>query len=216
MLAPGAPGLRRPDDPVFGAPTMRQQVVGVCIAALVAAGGLAVSGCATHEDVENAVAEHNAQNDQQFAHRQGQHNAQQGEIDQLKGESAAALARAEAAHKLASVDFKHEVVFTDDSVKFDTGKADLTAEAQAALTAFAEKVKATNKNVFIEIEGHADSRGSATSNNALAAKRAEATRQYLRDQGIPLNRMETVSYGETRPTSTGDAEDRRVVMVVLI
>ena len=101
-------------------------------------------------------------------------------------------------------------------MKFETGKADLSAEAQAALTAFAEKVKATNKNVFIEIEGHADSRGSATSNNQLAIKRAEATRQYLRDQGIPLNRMETVSYGETKPTSNGDTEDRRVVMVVLV
>jgi len=186
------------------------------MAALLASGGLSLGGCATHEDVQQAIGEHNAQNDQQFAHHQGQHENQQGQINQLKGESAAALARAEAAHKLADVDFKHEVVFTDDSVKFETGKADLSAEAQAALTAFAEKVKATNKNVFIEIEGHADSRGSATSNNVLAAKRAEATRQYLRDQGIPLNRMETVSYGETKPTTSGDSEDRRVVMVVLV
>jgi outer membrane protein OmpA-like peptidoglycan-associated protein len=188
---------------------MRQQAVGLCIAALLAAGGLAVSGCATHEDVSEAIGEHNAQNQQQFA-------GQQAQIDQVKAESNAALARAEAAHKLADVDFKHEVVFTDDSVKFETGKSELSPDAQAALNTFAEKVKATNKNVFIEIEGHADSRGSATANNQLAAKRAEATRQYLRDQGIPLNRMETVSYGETRPTSSGDAEDRRVVMVVLI
>jgi outer membrane protein OmpA-like peptidoglycan-associated protein len=187
---------------------MRQQAVGVCIAALLAAGGLAVSGCATHEDVQQAIGEHNAENQQQ-------HSSQQAEIDQLKGESAAALARAEAAHKLADVDFKHEVVFTDDSVKFETGKSDLSPEAQTSLNAFAEKVKAANKNVFIEIEGHADSRGSATSNNVLAAKRAEATRKYLRDQGIPLNRMETVSYGETRPTTSGDSEDRRVVLVVL-
>ena len=199
---------------------MRQQAVSVCIAAMLAVGGLTVSGCATHEDVEQAIGEHNAENQQQFATQQTRHDAQhmnqQGEIDQLKGESAAALARAEAAHKLASVDFKHEVVFSDDSVKFETGKADLSAEAQAALTSFAEKVKATNKNVFIEIEGHADTRGNANANNQLAAKRAEATRQYLRDQGIPLNRMETVSYGETRPTTNGDSEDRRVVMVVLI
>jgi peptidoglycan-associated lipoprotein len=188
---------------------MRQQAVGVCIAAMLAAGGLAVSGCATHEDVEQAVGEHNTQTAQQ-------HNAQQSEIDQLKGESAAALARADAAHKLASAEYKHQVAFSDDSVKFDSGKSELSAEAQAALTAFAEKVKAANKSYFIEIEGHADSRGSATSNNQLALKRAEAARQFLRDQGIPLNRMETVAYGETRPTSNGDAEDRRVVLVVLV
>jgi outer membrane protein OmpA-like peptidoglycan-associated protein len=188
---------------------MRQQAVGVCIAALVAAGGLALSGCATHEDVEKAVGEHNATTAQQ-------HNAQQSEIDQLKGESAAALARADAAHKLAAAEYKHEVAFTDDSVKFETGKSELSSDAQAALKTFAEKVKAANKSYFIEIEGHADSRGSATSNNQLALKRAEATRQYLRDQGIPLNRMETVSYGETRPTSNGDTEDRRVVIVVLV
>ena len=188
---------------------MRQQAVGVCIAALVAAGGLALSGCATHEDVETAVGEHNAQTAQQ-------HNTQQSEIDQLKGESAAALARAEAAHKLASVEYQHQVAFTDDSVKFETGKWDLSPEAQAALKTFADKVKASEKSVFIEIEGHADSRGSATSNNQLALKRAEATRQFLRDQGIPLNRMETVAYGETRPTSSGDTEDRRVVVVAIV
>lgn len=188
---------------------MRQQAVGVCVAALLAAGAITVSGCATHEDVENAVGEHRAETTQQ-------HASQQGQIDQLKGESAAALARADAAHKLASAEYKHEVVFTDDSVKFDTGKSELSADAQAALQTFAEKVKATGKSYFIEIEGHADARGSATSNNVLALKRAEATRQYLRDQGIPLNRMETVAYGETRPTNNGDTEDRRVVMVVLV
>ena len=80
---------------------MRQQTVGVCIAALLATGGLVMSGCATHEDVNEAVAGHNAQNDQQFAHQQGQ-------IDQLKGESNAALARAEANQKLAEGDLMHE------------------------------------------------------------------------------------------------------------
>jgi peptidoglycan-associated lipoprotein len=194
---------------------MKQRAVGFGMAALLAAGGLALSGCATHEDVQEAIGAHNSQNEQDIARGQGQHMDQQAQIDQLKGDSQAALARAEAAHKLAAGDFKHEIVFTDDSVKFETGKADLTAEAQSSLAAFAEKIKAGNKEVFIEIEGHADSRGSAAMNNQLAVRRAEATRQYLRDQGIPLNHMETVAYGETRSTSKGDAEDRRVVLVVL-
>ena len=124
---------------------MRQQAVSVCVAAFLAAGGLAASGCATHEDVHEAIGEHNTQNQQQFAHRQGQHNSQQGQIDELKGESDAALARAEATHKLAEGDFKHEVVFTDDTVKFETGKSELSPDAQAALNTFAEKVKSMAK-----------------------------------------------------------------------
>jgi peptidoglycan-associated lipoprotein len=194
---------------------MRQQASGVCIAAFLTVAGLGMSGCATNEDVQEAVGQHNAQNEQQFARQQEQHVNQQGQIDQLKSETAAALARAEAAHKLAEGDFKHEVVFTDDSVKFETGKSELSPESRSRLDELAEKVKAANKNVFIEIEGHADTRGSAASNNQLAVRRAEATRQYLRDQGIPLNHMDTVAYGETRPTGSGDAEDRRVVIVVL-
>ncbi len=178
------------------------------LAGVLAAGGLGVSGCATHEYVDQSIAAHNAENQQQFASTNSR-------IDQVSADAQAALARAAAAHKLAEGNFQHSVLFTDDSVHFDTASANLSSDGQTALTALADKIKADNKNVYIEIEGHADTRGSMARNDQLGSDRAEAVRQFLHAQGIPLAHMDTISYGETKPTGKGDTEDRRAVVVVM-
>jgi outer membrane protein OmpA-like peptidoglycan-associated protein len=130
-----------------------------------------------------------------------------------------ASAKADEAGRKAAGSFEHHVLFTDDSIQFDTNKADLSADNQAKLTAFAEKIKSDNQNVYIEIQGHGDSRGSAKLNLALGEKRADAVRRYLMDQGIPLYHMSTISYGEERPkgdnaTKEGQDTNRRAVLVV--
>lgn len=169
----------------------------IWFAAALAAGGLVLSACVTQEYVDRGDAATNAR------------------VDEVKGDAAAALARAEAAHKLAEGDFQHAVLFTDDTVKFDTDSAALSSDAQASLTAFAEKVKADNRNVYIEIQGHADTTGSDEHNHQLGHDRATAVMEFLHDQGIPSYHLDATSYGETRPTGLGDAEDRRVVLVVM-
>ena len=83
-----------------------------------------------------------------------------------------------------------------NSIQFDTAKSDLSQDSQAKLTAFAEKIKSDNQNVYIEIQGHGDSRGSARRNMELGARRADVVRRYLMDQGIPLYHMSTISFGE--------------------
>ncbi|HVN02058.1 MAG TPA: OmpA family protein [Caulobacteraceae bacterium] len=180
----------------------------IWLATALAAGGLALSACATQEYVDQSVAAHNAQNEQQFANV----NAR---VDQVAADAQAALARANDAHKLAEGNFQHAVLFTDDSVKFDTASSQLSADAQASLTAFADKIKADNRNVYIEIQGHADQHGNAGYNNRLAQARADAVWRFLNTQGIPLYHMNQISYGESKPTGKGDAEDRRVVLIVM-
>ena len=187
---------------------MRRHALGICTAAVLAAAGLAMGGCATEEYVDQSVAAHNAQNDQQFSDV----NAR---VDQVKADAQAALARANEAHKLAEGDFQHAVLFTDDSVKFDTASADLSADAKASLTAFADKIKSDNKNVYIEVQGHADARGAASYNNKLAQARADAVVTFLNTQGIPLYHMNQISYGERKSTGKGDQEDRRAVLIVM-
>jgi peptidoglycan-associated lipoprotein len=179
----------------------------IWLAATLAA-GMAVSACATHEDVDQKVAEHNAQNDQQFA-------AVHSRIDAVNGDAQLALARAEAANKLAAGDMQHTVLFTDDSVKFETNSSDLSPEAQASLTAFSDKIKSENKNVYIEIQGHADGRGSASYNNTLAQARADAVLRFLNTQGLPLSNMNNISYGESKPSGKGEDDDRRAVIIVM-
>jgi peptidoglycan-associated lipoprotein len=51
----------------------------------------------------------------------------------------------------------------------------------------------------VEVEGHADERGTNEYNLALGAKRADSVKRYLGDLGIVPGRLSTVSYGEELP-----------------
>jgi len=111
-------------------------------------------------------------------------------------------------------------VLSDDSVKFPVDSSKLSPEAQERLTAFADKLKNDNRNVYLEIQGHTDARGPDAINTQLGEKRAEAVRLFMNQHGVPLNRMSTISYGKQDPvadnkTRTGRAQNRRVVMVVM-
>jgi outer membrane protein OmpA-like peptidoglycan-associated protein len=55
---------------------------------------------------------------------------------------------------------------------------------------------------------------------AIGQRRAEAVRLFMSKQGVPLNRMSAISYGETAPvaantTRDGRSANRRVTIIVL-
>jgi peptidoglycan-associated lipoprotein len=131
-----------------------------------------------------------------------------------------ALSRANSAHKLAEGKLVSETVLSDDKFRFSYGTAQLSKSAEGMLSDLVGKLKADNKNVFIEIQGHTDTVGSAQYNVKLGQERAEAVRQYLYKSGIPLHRINTVSYGESQPlvkgnNRTASSQNRRVVLMVL-
>ncbi len=212
---------------------MRKSWFGVV--AVVAILALSVSGCATKTYVDEQVAEATKASDAKIGEVQQQVESNQQDISNLKttqkaqGEQISqlsetakeALARANEAGKLAKGKFVFEQTLTDQSVKFGFNKADLSPEAKAALDAFAQKVKDLNKNVYIEIQGHTDNIGSEKINLKLGQERAENVMRYLNMQhGIPLFRMNAISYGEYKPiadnkTREGRAQNRRVTLVVL-
>jgi peptidoglycan-associated lipoprotein len=142
-------------------------------------------------------------------------------LDQLSQEAKDALKRAQEAGVLAKGKVVFQQTFSEDRVKFGVDKYDLSKDSQAALDDFAGKVKALNEQYFIEIQGHTDDTGSARYNDELGQRRADAVRRYLsRSQQLPLNRMSSISYGDTLPvapnkTKKGRAQNRRVVLVVL-
>ena len=183
-------------------------------AAILAA--LSVSGCATKGFVRNQVAQEDV--------KVGQVDTHVDQVDthvgQVEGTAKDALDRATAAHKLAEGKFLYQVVLSDDSVKFPTDVHALSSEAQARLDEFATKLKTENQNVYLEIQGHTDSKGTKDLNDKLGEERAEAVRRYLNQQGVALNRMSTISYGKTSPvapnnTPEGRSQNRRVVIIVL-
>jgi len=142
-------------------------------------------------------------------------------VEKLSSEAQEALNRAEEAGKLAKGKFLYEVTLTDNDVHFGFNKYDLSDEAKAALDQFASKIKAENKSVYIEIQGHTDNIGSEQYNLKLGYKRAEQVMRYLNMQhGFPLHRMNVISYGEYKPiadnsTKDGRSQNRRVTLVVM-
>lgn len=103
---------------------------------------------------------------------------------------------------------------TADSVfYFDFDQSLLRAESRAALIAQAHCLQKYGSG--IRIEGHADERGSREYNMALGERRANAVRDFLVLNGVSNSSIETVSYGEERPASSGSdegswAQNRRV------
>jgi outer membrane protein OmpA-like peptidoglycan-associated protein len=134
-----------------------------------------------------------------------------------KDDAAAARQVAEEAKKGKLL---YEVTLSND-VSFGFGTATLADEAKAIIDELAEKIKADNRNLYLEIEGHTDNTGEEAYNERLGLQRATAVRDYIYvTHGIPLHRIAVFSFGESQPvadnaTRDGRAQNRRVVIKVL-
>src|ERR1700722_7850448 len=193
-----------------------QRIRPVFFATAMVASAVSLGGCATKDYVN----EHVAAVDTKVQATQSQVDQQQTHLSQLDQSTKDALDRATAAGKLAEGKFLYSMVLSDDSVKFPVDSSKLSPEAQQRLSDFADKLKNDNRNVYLEIQGHTDSKGTDPANQRLGEERAEAVRLFMNQHGVPLNRMATISYGKADPvadnkTRAGRAQNRRVVLVVM-
>ena len=90
-------------------------------------------------------------------------------------------------------------------IYFDFDRYSLRPDARDTLKENAEKIKQA-PNVFVQIEGHCDERGTQEYNFALGESRALAARQYLIKLGVSGDRLITISYGEEAPADPGHDE----------
>jgi peptidoglycan-associated lipoprotein len=90
-------------------------------------------------------------------------------------------------------------------VFFDFDMYQLRSDARALLQENARLIK-ENGSGKIMLEGHCDERGTEDYNLALGQRRADAVMAYLKDLGVEVSRMETVSFGEEKPFDTGGTE----------
>jgi outer membrane protein OmpA-like peptidoglycan-associated protein len=212
---------------------MRKTLSPVLVLLLVASVGL--TGCATKKWVNEQVSAFGQVTNTKIHEVQDATETNQAAISELAADQKAlaadvaklsattkdALKRAEAAGVLAQGKFLFEVTMTDNDVQFGFDKAALSDDAKAALDAFAAKVKGVKGNAYVEVQGHTDNIGSEGYNLKLGHKRAEHAMRYLNmEQGIPLFRMNVISYGEYKPigdnsTKAGRAENRRVTLVAM-
>jgi len=212
---------------------MRKTLIPALVLLLVATVGL--TGCATKKYVDEQISSFGQVTNTKIHEVQDATEGNQKAISELAANQAAlaedvaelsemaedALARATEAEVLAVGKFLFEVTVTDNGVMFGFDKASLSDEAKASLDAFAATVKAVEGHAYIEIQGHTDNIGSEAYNLKLGYKRAEHVMRYLNmEKGIPLFRMNVISYGEYKPiadnsTREGRAENRRVTLIAM-
>jgi peptidoglycan-associated lipoprotein len=200
--------------------------------------GVAASGCATKKYVGKEVGEINAKVDslsgevEKTQERVKRNEVRIDEVNQetqsakagaaeAKGTADRALTRATEAERAAKGKLIYTVTLSNDKVTFPVNRSKVGDDARQIVDEAIAQLKAENRGVYFEIEGHTDATGPDGYNMKLGEERAEAVRNYLHDQhGIALNRMQVISYGEDKPvednkTREHRAQNRRVVIKVL-
>jgi peptidoglycan-associated lipoprotein len=85
-----------------------------------------------------------------------------------------------------------------DRIFFDTNSSNVSAQAQATLDRQAGWLR-QYPQVNVWVAGNCDERGTEEYNLALGQRRANADRDYLVAHAIAQDRIETISYGKSRP-----------------
>ncbi len=115
------------------------------------------------------------------------------------------------------------VVELSENILFDSGKADLKAEGQAALTEVAGVLQSIDDRDF-QIAGHTDNlpikSAKFPSNWHLSTARAVNVATYLADHGVPSVRLSAAGYADTQPaaeneTPEGRQQNRRIEIVLM-
>ena len=100
--------------------------------------------------------------------------------------------------------------FNLKNVTFAFDKSYIDSLQKTYLNELAQVLK-ERTDVIVIISGHTDNTGSASYNNALSRKRAEAVRNYLVKQGIPKARFKIEYMGLTTPIAPNDTREGRAL-----
>ena len=202
---------------------MRSMIVPFLVAGMA---GVAVSGCATKKYVGTEVGEVNQKVDtlsgevEKTQERVRRNEVRIDEVNQqaqagvsdAKGSAQRALQRATEAERAAKGKLIYTVTLSNDKVTFPVNRFEISDEAKAIIDEAITPFKQENRGVFFEVEGHTDATGPDAYNLRLGEDRAEAVRNYLRDQhGIALSRIEVMSYGESQPVVDNKTKENRGV-----
>lgn len=146
------------------------------------------------------------------------------ELENERSAREAAGARTAAAlenlRRVATVDDQERgiVITLSGSVLFASGQAQLLPNAQQRLDQVATTLHDYPDQDMV-VEGHTDSRGSASSNADLSLRRAQAVLTCLVSRGVSTERIRAMGIGPDRPvadnrSAEGRANDRRVEIVL--
>jgi peptidoglycan-associated lipoprotein len=98
--------------------------------------------------------------------------------------------------------------YSFDDVHFARNRYSLTPEETKVLDAAVNALK--NDSVLrLNVDGYTCNLGTAAYNLALGKRRATAVKDYLVSQGVPVDRLRTVSFGEEHAKYSNSQEETR-------
>jgi len=150
-----------------------------------------------------------------LAAQQAQASAQQADTDK-------AAMRAKLSEQLNSIlqtrDSARGLIVSMSDVLFDTGKFSLKPGAREKLAKVAGILLAY-PGLNIEVGGYTDNVGGDAMNQTLSENRADSVRDYLVQEGVPVNSVSAKGFGNTLPVASNDnsagrQQNRRVELLV--
>lgn len=120
----------------------------------------------------------------------------------------------------ARVHVADDQITLDEKIHFEFDRAVIRPVSYSLLDEVAATLLQNPDIESVEIEGHADERGSRTYNRDLSGRRADAVRDYLVSAGVQPERLTTKAYGESEPVIDASNEtawraNRRVQFTIL-
>lgn len=99
-----------------------------------------------------------------------------------------------------------------EDVNFAFDRSDLTDYAQSMLDDAATLINELGESyptVRVKVDGHTDWVGTDGYNMGLGERRAAAVKQYLMRKGVAGDRIDTTSYGESKPVASNQTDEGR-------
>ena len=93
-----------------------------------------------------------------------------------------------------------------DRIYFDTDQSTIAPEARDILERQVQWLQ-QNPRISVWVAGNCDERGTEEYNLALGQRRANADRDYLASRGINSRRVQTISYGKSRPVDPSSSQE---------
>ncbi len=180
------------------------------VSALALAGLLSACGPENVKDGDASAVDQNQQNKTEEA------GAQTGGLNDGSSASGTALEGATVSYEKSAINDAGNVL-AEKVIYFDFDSDQISADYQE-LIAHHGKYLASNPDMSVRLEGHADERGSREYNVALANRRAQSVRRLVLFQGVNADQISVISYGEEKPVSLGHDDEswrlnRRVELV---
>ena len=104
----------------------------------------------------------------------------------------------------ASGAYSDDGLTSNNVLYFAYDKSDINSEGRTKIRTLAKLIN--ENNLTVRVEGHCDERGTREYNLALGEQRAKTVAELLIINGVPSDKISTVSYGEEKPAASGSNE----------